>query len=252
MALSDAAEWPETVSDGRNDVAAGARKALAYERAGRFRDAWGAWEELRTGNPSRSDWNAPLAASYLRFAFDWTADGSEGSLQEAEEALVRGMSILTIDLAARSDDVARLMLIARACEQRCVLRAFGAGWTRSARSALEDGDALGVTGERRQVMAAGSAAVVALDLVAVSAPSLAPLAGELAQSCLRLAAIFDAAGAKGEAQALVWRAEAVLGGPRRIDPTPARPLFAIVGGVAEGERTPPRRPHLTVVTTPTA
>lgn len=249
MALIDAAGRSET--SGRGGVAAGARRALAHERAGRFREAWRAWEELRAANPSRTDWNGPLAASYLRFAFDWTADGSEGSLQEVEEALLRGMSILTIDVAARADDVARLMLIARACEQRCVLRAFGEGWTRAVREALDAGDAVRVTGERRQVVAAGAAAAVALDLVAISAPSLAALAGELAQSCLRLAAILEASGADDEAQELTWRAEAVLRGPQ---PPRERPRLTVIEGGRTGEPVAASepRPALRIVTTPTA
>lgn len=240
----------------REHPAESARRALAFERAGRFREAWGAWENLRAAHPSRSDWNAPLAASYLRFAFAWTSDGPEGSLQEAEQALLRGVAILTIDVGGRRDDVTRLLLIARACEQRCMLRAYGEGWTIAARDALEAGVAPPVVGDARHVAAAGSAAAAALDLVVVAAPSLAPLAGDIAQSCLRLATTLEAVGAEDEAHELLMRVEAVLRGPdslqeqaRDVVPRPA--LFAIAGGAAEGETTPPRRPQLTIVTSPT-
>jgi hypothetical protein len=247
MAPGEAAERTEPR---REPVLEGARKALAHERAGRYRDAWSAWENLRAAHPARSDWNAPLAASYLRFAFGWTADGSEGSLQEAEEALVRGVAILTLDVAAYPDDVARLMLIARACEQRCILRAFGANWTKAAREALESGDAPCVTGNARQVSAAGAAAAAAYDLVAIAAPSLATLAAELAQSCLRLATTLEAVGADEQASELLTRAEAVLRGPQ---PRERRAmLVTIEGGAGEADRTPPRRPDLRLVTTPTA
>lgn len=239
-------------------LAAGARRALAHERAGRYREAWGQWERLRGQNPGRVDWNAPLAASYLRYALAWTADGGEGSLAEAEAALVRGMSILTIDLAGGVDDVARLMMIARACEQRCILRAFGEGWTSAARDALEAGETSAVIGDLRQVAAAGAAATAALDLVALSAPSLAPLAAELAQSCLRLSATLHAAGDEDGAYGLEMRAEAVLRGPAQEKPEKAiiaaasRPtLIAIEGGAGDAP-TPPRRPQLRLVTTPTA
>ncbi|HVI29712.1 hypothetical protein [Hansschlegelia sp.] len=245
----DAAERPVT-SGTQSPVAALARLALAHERAGRYRDAWTAWEQLRSSHPDRSDWNAPLAASYLRFALEWTADAEEGSLREAEEALVRGVAILTVDLSAQSDDVARLMLVARACEQRCILRAFGEGWTREVREALEAGAPVNATGDRRQVSAAGAAATVALDLVAISAPSLAPLAPELAQSCLRLAATLQAVGSQAQAKELLLRAETVLRGPQQ---KPARPkLVAIEGDVQESGRTPPRRPALSIVTSRTA
>jgi hypothetical protein len=247
MARGDAAERPGAAKPFQGLVAEAARKALAHERAGRFRDAWGEWEALRAAFPRRTDWNAPLAASYLRFAFGWTADGCEGSFQEAEEALLRGVAILTIDVNAQPDDVARLMLLARACEQRCMFRAFGGGLTRAVRDALEAGDGIEVTGDPRQVTAAAASATIALDLVALSAPSLAPLAGDLAQSCLRLAAMLEAVGASDAAADLVKRAEIVLGGPR-----PSRPaLVAIEGGAAEGGQTPPRRPRLTLVTSPT-
>lgn len=230
-------------------VAERARRALAHERAGRFREAWEAWEALRRAYPGRSDWNGPLAASYLRFAFGWTSE-AEGSLREAEEALVRGVAILTIDVAAEPDDVARLLLIARACEQRCILRAFGDGWTRAARAALDAGVAPEVVGDPRQIAAAGAAATVALDLVAVNARSLAPLASDLAHSCLRLAATLQAAGAHAEAKGLLARAEAVLMGPEMRLRRPT--LVAIEGGAAEGGQTAPRRPALRLVTTPTA
>jgi len=246
----DAAERP-VPTGAQSPIAALARLALAHERAGRYRDAWAVWEELRSSHPERSDWNAPHAASYLRFALDWTADAEEGSLREAEEALVRGVAILTVDLAAQSDDVARLMLVARACEQRCILRAFGEGWTRSVRDALDAGAPVSATGDRRQVSAAGAAATVALDLVAISAPSLAPLAPELAQSCLRLAATLQAVGSQSQAKELLLRAETVLRGPQQ---KPSRPkLVAIDGDLQEGDdRTPPRRPALSIVTSLTA
>lgn len=231
-------------------LAAGARAALAHERAGRYREAWNEWERLRGQNPGRIDWNAPLAASYLRYALAWTADGGEGSLAEAEAALVRGMSILTIDLASGADDVARLMMIARACEQRCILRAFGEGWTSAAREALDAGEYGPVVGDRRQIAAAGAAATAALDLVALSAPSLAPLAAELAQSCLRLSTTLQAAGEDEAASELEMRAEAVLRGPARQRQKPRPALVAIKGGAEE--RTPPRCPELRLVTTPTA
>lgn len=232
------------------DVVARARKALAHERAGRYREAWRHWEALRQDVPGRSEWNAPLAASYLRYALAWTMDGGEGSLQDAEAALLRGISILTIDLAEAVDDVARLLLIARACEQRCILRAYGETWTIAARDALEAGRPEKITGEARQVIAAGEAATAALDLVALSAPSLATLSAELARSCLRLAATLHAAGAPQQAFALELRAETVLSGPR---PTPAArraQLVAIEGGAVE-IRTPSRRPQLRLVTTQT-
>ncbi|WP_020180861.1 hypothetical protein [Methylopila sp. M107] len=228
-----------------------ARLALAHERAGRYREAWAQWEFLRGANPGRVDWNAPLAASYLRYAFDWTSDGGEGSLEEVEAALLRGVSILTIDLADNADDVARLLLIARACEQRCLLRAFGEGWTRGARASLDSGIAPRVTGSRRQVLAAGVAATTALDLVAISAPSLASISADLAQSCLRLSTALYAAGAADEARGLELRAEAVLKGPV---PGPAERramLFAVEGGAGDAP-TPPRRPALRLVTNPTA
>ena len=47
----------------------------------------------------------------------------------------------------------------------------------------------------------------------LTAPSLASLAGELAQSCLRLATTLDAVGAEDEARELLMRVEAVLRGP---------------------------------------
>jgi hypothetical protein len=248
MSRGDAAELTHQAADGA--MATQARKALSHERAGRFREAWTVWEQLREAHPSRSDWNAPLAASYLRFAFDWTSDGPEGTLREAEEALVRGVSILTIDVAGHPDDVARLMLIARACEQRCVLRAFGEGWTREARDALDAGEAPPMTGDPRQVRAAGAAAIAAFDLLAQRAPTLAPLSAELARSCLRLAATLEVSGGKAQANALLVRAEAALKGPR--EPRMRPHLIAIEGGAGEGERTPPRRPQLRLVTTPTA
>lgn len=233
-------------------LADGARRALAHERAGRYREAWRHWERLRVEDAERADWNAPLAASYLRYALAWTADGGEGSLAEAEAALVRGMSILTIDLTGAVDDVTRLMMIARACEQRCILRAFGESWTAAARDALEAGEAGEVVGDRRQVAAAGAAATAALDLVALSAPSLATLAAELAQSCLRLSATLQAAGDEDAALGLEMRAEAVLRGSGATPTESARPtLVAIDGGAEAGEKTPPRRPQLRVVTTPT-
>ncbi|GLK56997.1 hypothetical protein JOD31_003029 [Methylopila capsulata] len=247
MSLSDAREQIAVAAT--YDVAARARRALTFERAGRFGDAWREWEALRATEGRRADWNAPLAASYLRFAFDWTADGSPEPLHEAEEALVRGVAILSIDLAEQPDDVARLLLIARACEQRCLLRAYGEGWTRAARSALEAGEAPEVTGDPRQIAAAGAAATAALDLVAIHAPSLATLATELAQSCLRLAATLEASGAGDEAAGLMLRAETVLRGPTAPQRRPA--LIAIEGGAPE-ERTPPRRPALTLVTSRTA
>jgi hypothetical protein len=247
MSLVDLAERRDPAKAA--PAAEAAREALAHERAGRFREAWEAWEALRDAHPARSEWNAPLAASYLRYAFAWTADG-EGSLEEAEVALIRGMSILTIDLADRTDDVARLMLIARACEQRCILRAFGGAWTTSARDALDAGAPPAVTGEARQVVAAGLAATTALDLVAISAPSLASIAAELAQSCLRLATVLRAAGAEDEALGLEIRAEAVLRGPRRPRSRPE--LVAIPGGAPEEDLPPPRRPALRLVTSPTA
>ncbi len=230
------------------DVLDRARLALGHERAGRFREAWFEWETLRTADPDRSDWNAPLAASYLRYAFEWTADAGSGSLAEAETALLRGVSILTIDLAEKADDVVRLMLIARACEQRCLLRAYGDGWTKAAREALDAGIAAPLKGDSRQILAAGVAATTALDLVAISAPSLATLAAELAQSCLRLSATLHAAGAEDEARGLELRAEAVLRGPRPAPEARRAALVAIEGG---GEPTPPRRPQLRLVTTPT-
>ncbi|MFC7052303.1 hypothetical protein ACFQI3_06330 [Hansschlegelia quercus] len=254
MAFGDTLGLLKDATD-REIVAESARRALAYERAGRFRDAWRAWEDLRTTYPGRSDWNAPLAASYLRFAFAWTADGSEGSLREAEEALLRGVAILTIDVARRRDDVTGLLLIARACEQRCILRAFGEGWTKAARDALEAGIAPPVVGDARQVEAAGAAAASALDLVVTAAPSLAPLAGDLAQSCLRLATTLQAVGAEVEAHDLLMRVEAMLRGPEPAEfyePAPRAVLFAIEGGAAEGETTPPRRPQLSIVTSQTA
>lgn len=253
MSLSDAAAGPAKAPDATPNVAASARRALAHERCGRFREAWAEWEELRSGDAGRADWNAPLAASYLRFAFGWTADGSEGSLGEAEAALVRGVAILTIDLAAQPDDVARLLLIARACEQRCILRAYGETWTREARDALEIGEAPGIVGDIRQIHAAGAAAISALDLVATEAPSLAPLAAELARICLRLAATLAAAGAAEAASGLLLRAETVLKG-RKVRPAePARPrLIAIDGGASDEARTPPRRPELRLVSNPTA
>lgn len=228
-------------------ISAGARRALAHERAGRFRLAWDEWETLRASGPGRSDWNAPLAASYLRYALGWTADGCEGSLQEAEEALLRGVSILTIDLDEGAEDVARLLMIARACEQRCILRAFGMNWTTGARDALEAGVAPDVTGEVRHVLAAGISAMAALDLVALAAPSLDTLSAELVQSCLRLATTLQAVGAEDEARAFEMRAETVLRGPVAA-PTQPR-LIAIEGG---GETTPARRPDLRLVTSPTA
>lgn len=233
------------------DIAAGARRALAHERAGRFREAWRQWELLREAAPARTEWNAPLAASYLRYALGWTVDGGEGSLKEAEEALLRGVSILTIDLAEGVDDVSRLLLIARACEQRCILRAFGEGWTKAARDALEAGRADAVTGDARQVIAAGVAATAALDLVALSAPSLTTVASELVSSCLRLSATLQAAGAEEAAEELERRAEVLLSGPK---PAPGRrraALVAIEGGPAE-LRTPPRRPELRIVSAPEA
>lgn len=250
MTLVDLAERLERAATTAAPIAAeAAREALAHERAGRFREAWAAWETLRGANPARSDWNAPLAASYLRYAFGWTADAGEGSLEEAEVALIRGMSILTIDLADRTDDVARLMLIARACEQRCILRAFGEGWTTAARKALDAGVPACVAGDPRQVIAAGLAATTALDLVALSAPSLASIAAELAQSCLRLAVVLRAAGAEDEALGLELRAEAVLRGP---EPGRTRPVLVAVAGAADEALTPPRRPALRLVTSPTA
>ncbi|GLK77496.1 hypothetical protein GCM10008171_27500 [Methylopila jiangsuensis] len=201
-----------------------------------------------------SRWTAPLAASYLRFAFDWTADG-EGTLADAEAALVRGVAILTADLAAQPDDVARLLLVARACEQRCLLRAYGESWTRAARAALDGGDAPAVTGDRRQIRAAGAAATAALDLVALEAPNLAPLAQDLALSCLRLAATLEAAGADEAAGGLLLRAESIMRGVRpapsptvSAEPQPIS-LRAIEGG---GQRTPAARPQLRIVTSPTA
>lgn len=247
MTLVEPAETFGAVVPSEDRIAVGARRALAHERAGRFREAWGEWETLRSSHPARADWNAPLAASYLRYALEWTADGGEGSLAEAEAALLRGIAILTIDLAQGTDDVARLMLIARACEQRCILRAFGSGWTSEAREALEAGAPGAVTGDARQVLAAGAAATAALDLVALSAPSLATLAAELAQSCLRLSAVLQAVGAEDEASELELRAETVLRGP-----APERPrvqLVAIEGGAGT---TPPRPPQLRLVTSPTA
>jgi hypothetical protein len=107
-----------------------------------------------------------------------------------------------------------------------------------------------VVGNLRQIAAAGAAATVALDLVAVNARSLAPIASDLAHSCLRLAATLQAAGAHAEARALLDRAEAVLAGPPNRLRRPK--LVAIAGGVAEGGQTPPRRPALRLVTTPTA
>ncbi|RXF73787.1 hypothetical protein [Hansschlegelia zhihuaiae] len=228
-------------------IAEEARLALAHERAGRFREAWRQWERLRDLNPARSDWNAPLAASYLRYAFSWTSDCGEGALAEVEAALLRGMSILTIDLAHGVDDVARLMLIARACEQRCILRAFGEGWTSAARDDLDAGKAALVTGDERQILAAGVAATAAFDLVALCAPSLAPLAGELAQSCLRLAVTLQAAGADQQARELELRAETVLLGPGRHERRPT--LVAIEG---DANTTPARRPSLRLVTSRTA
>lgn len=250
MSFADLADCPETQSEpSALQIADGARRALCHERAGRYREAWAAWETLRSAHPARADWNAPLAASYLRYAFDWTSDAGEGTVDEAEAALIRGMSILTIDLAESTDDVARLMLIARACEQRCILRAFGAGWTSAAREALDAGSPTHVTGDVRQVIAAGIAATAALDLVALSAPSLASLAAELAQSCLRLAATLEAAGAGDAAQELEMRAEAVLRGPA---PKRVRPALVAIGGSMDAALTPPRRPQLTLVTTLTA
>ena len=249
MSQVELAQGPIAAPGG--EILARARDALAHERAGRFREAWAQWEALRRADPGRSDWNAPLAASYLRYAFDWTADAGEGSLAEAEAALLRGVSILTIDLAEHSDDVARLMLIARACEQRCLLRAYGEGWTRAVREALDEGVAGPVIGEPRQVHAAGVAAATALDLVAISAPSIATIAAELAQSCMRLSTTLEAAGATDEARALELRAELALSGPA---PTPEERrslLVAIEGGAGEAT-TPPRRPELRIVTNPTA
>lgn len=255
MSLSDAAGQiaaPSAVSGAPHgatspDVALAARRALAHERAGRFREAWAEWEDLRSADSGRPEWNAPLAASYLRFAFDWTVDGSEGSLSEAEIALVRGVAILTIDLDAQPDDVARLMLVARAAEQRCILRAYGANWTRAAREALETGDAPAITGDLRQIHASGAAATAALDVVAIEAPSLAPLAGELARSCLRLAATLEAAHAPEAATGLLLRAETVLTGRRAARKAAGRSLIAIDGCASDDERTPPRRPDLRLV-----
>lgn len=251
MSFSDAEPLADRALSGG---ASAARRALAHERAGRFREAWAEWERLRANDHGRADWNAPLAASYLRFALGWTADAPEGSLAEAEAALVRGVAILTLDVADRPDDAARLMLIARACEQRCILRAYGETWTSHARDALELGDAPAVVGDLRQVHAAGVAATAALDLVALEAPSLTVLAGELARSCLRLAATLEAAGAADEARGLLLRAETVLRGRRPVEkPAAPRPRFvAIEGGVQDETRTPPRRPALTLVTSPTA
>ncbi|MFD1703773.1 hypothetical protein ACFSCV_12250 [Methylopila henanensis] len=252
MPLGDAAE-PFAPRRETMDAAAAARRALAHERAGRFRQAWAEWEALRSGDASRSDWNAPLAASYLRFAFAWTADGPEGELAEAEAALVRGVAILTIDLSTQPDDVTRLLLVARACEQRCILRAYGESWTREAREALERGDAPPVTGDPRQIAAAGVAATAAFDLVAMEAPSLALLAPDLARSCLRLAATLEAAGARDAAHGLLLRAETVLKGPSRARQAgKARPRLIAIDGGEPGERTPPRRPELRIVTTRTA
>ena len=216
-----------------NDVLDRARLALAHERAGRYREAWSQWEKLRRANPGRAVWNAPLAASYLRYAFDWTSDAGEGSLGEAEAALLRGVSILTIDLADNTDDIARLMLIARACEQRCLLRAYGEGWTRAAREALDAGAPPEVVGDPRQVLAAGVAAATALDLVAISAPSLSSLSAELAQSCLRLSATLRSAGANEEADGLELRAEVVLRGPEPGPEERRAALVAIEGGAGE-------------------
>lgn len=252
MSLSDAAAEPTAALGATPNVAAAARRALAHERAGRFREAWSEWEELRSSDAGRSDWNAPLAASYLRFAFGWTADGSEGSLGEAEAALVRGVAILTIDLASQPEDVTRLLLIARASEQRCILRAYGENWTCAARDALEIGDAPEIVGDIRQIQAAGAAATTALDLVAIEAPSLAPLAAELARICLRLAATLEAAGAEEAASGLLLRAETVLKGRKAHAANPGRRLIAIDGGATDEARTPPRRPELRIVSNPTA
>lgn len=243
--VEQVADETETVAPAF-DIAAGARRALAHERAGRYREAWRQWEMLREAAPAHTEWNAPLAASYLRYALGWTVDGGEGSLQEAEEALLRGVSILTIDLAEGVDDVARLLLIARACEQRCILRAFGESWTREAREALDEGRPQQISGETRQVIAAAVAATAALDLVAISAPSLATLSSELARSCLRLSTTLRAAGAEQLAEELEMRAETVLSGPR---PTPTERrarLVAIEGGAGDAP-TPPRRPDLRIV-----
>ena len=249
MSLVDLAERRDGPASKAAPTADAARRALAHERAGRFREAWEAWEGLRDAHPARSEWNAPLAASYLRYAFGWTADAGEGSLEEAEVALVRGMSILTIDLADRTDDIARLMLIARACEQRCILRAFGEDWTTVARDALDAGEPPPVTGETRQVVAAGLAATTALDLVAISAPSLSSIAAELAQSCLRLATVLRAAGADDDALGLEIRAEAVLRGPRT---QAKRPKLVAISGAPTDDLPPPRRPELRLVTSPKA
>lgn len=247
MTLVEPAEELNPAQTHSAEVVRRARKALAHERAGRYRDAWRHWEALRMDEPGRADWNAPLAASYLRYALAWTSDGGEGTLADAETALLRGVAILTIDLGDAVDDVARLLLIARACEQRCILRAFGENWTRAAREALEAGRPEPITGDPRQVIAAGEAATAALDLVALAAPSLATLAAELARSCLRLAATLSAAGAPQQASELEMRAEAVLSGPRPSAAARRAQLVAIEGGAAEA-RTPPRRPELRIVT----
>lgn len=252
MPLSDARD--QIADAATYDVAAGARRALSFERAGRFSEAWREWERLRATDGGRPDWNGPLAASYLRFAFDWTADGSPEPLQQAEEALVRGVAILSIDLADQPDDAARLLLIARACEQRCLLRAYGEGWTRLARAALEAGEAPPVTGDPRQIAAAGAAATAALDLVAIHAPSLATLATELAQSCLRLAATLEASGDGDAANGLLLRAETVLRGPSATAPQrqPRTTRLVAITGCDPEERTEPRRPALRIVTSRTA
>jgi hypothetical protein len=152
----------------REDLERRASIAAECVRLGSPEHAWGVWERLRADYPDCRDWDAPLAASYLGFALDWTSDLSNEPLETAQDALGRGIVILAGDLSRDNNDVTRWVLVARALEQRCMLFAFGAGWTSVVRAAVEHGaleELPEPVGDSHLVRNAITAALASLDLL---------------------------------------------------------------------------------------
>lgn len=205
------------------DVERRGSAATEHEVGGRYRLAWDIWEQLRADYPERTDWNAPLVASYLGYSLSWTADASDprrGDVQDALGALVRALAILAGDLARNSDDVTRWILVARALEQRCLLTAFCDGWTAAARSAFEAGEMRKlppIVGDRRLVRSTAIAADAALDLLAEREDLSETRRTRLRNVRSRIAAIVS-----------------MLDAPRPRE----TPFRVVDGGLAEAERQP--------------
>ena len=220
MTLVEPAEELEPRVSATVEIADGARKALAHERAGRFRDAWRQWEALREAAPGRTDWNAPLAASYLRYALAWTADGGEGSLKEAEEALLRGI----VDPDHRPRRGRRRRRAADADRPRLRAALHPAGFRRG----LDDGGARRARRrparrpDQRRRAASHRGRASRRPRRSTSWRSRRPRSRRCRRSSPGAAsgssATLQAAGADEEALELEMRAEAVLSGPR---PAPA-------------------------------